>query len=88
MNRPYGIGIIGAGPVTQAIHLPVLASLGDEVRVTHIMDVDAHVAEAVAAQAGARASTSVEAVLSDPGVHIVVVCSPHQFHAEQVTAAW
>ncbi|SDL35008.1 Predicted dehydrogenase [Arthrobacter sp. ok362] len=81
------MGILGAGPVTQAIHLPSLARLRDILEVRHIMDVDPAVAESVAARVGARFSTSVEELLADPAVEIVAICSPHQFHAVQVIAA-
>jgi hypothetical protein len=30
MSKPLGVGIIGAGPVTQAIHLPILSTLNDQ----------------------------------------------------------
>lgn len=86
-DRPLGVGILGAGPVTQAIHLPAIARLRDVLEVRHIMDVDPAVASSVAARVGARSSTSVDALLGDPGVDIVAICSPHQFHAEQVIAA-
>ncbi|KIC68996.1 Gfo/Idh/MocA family protein [Pseudarthrobacter phenanthrenivorans] len=86
-DRPLGVGILGAGPVTQAIHLPALARLRDILEVRHIMDVDPAVASSVAARVGATASTSVDHLLGDTGVDIVAICSPHQFHAEQVIAA-
>ena len=86
-DRPLGVGILGAGPVTQAIHLPALARLRDLLEVRHIMDVDPAVASSVAARVGAASSTSVDQLLGDPGVDIVAICSPHQFHAEQVIAA-
>ncbi|GAA5198960.1 hypothetical protein GCM10023346_37550 [Arthrobacter gyeryongensis] len=86
-TRPLGVGILGAGPVTQAIHLPSLARLRNILEVRHIMDVDASVAESVAARVGANYSTSMEALLGDPDVDIVTICSPHQFHADQVIAA-
>ena len=41
MSKPLGVGIIGAGPVTQAIHLPTLSTINDRLRVVHIMDVNA-----------------------------------------------
>ncbi|MBT8162204.1 MULTISPECIES: Gfo/Idh/MocA family protein [Arthrobacter] len=85
--KPLGVGILGAGPVTQAIHLPSLARLRDILEVRHIMDVDASVAESVAARVGATHSTSLDALLGDPDVDIVAICSPHQFHADQVIAA-
>ena len=82
-----GVGVIGAGPVTQAIHLPTLARLRDEFVVAHVMDVDATVARSVAARVGASWSTSVEKLLDDPAVEIVAICSPPAVHAEQVRAA-
>ena len=88
MSARVGVGFIGAGLASQAIHLPVIASLAERARVVHVMDVDRRVAEAVSRCAGARASTDVRSVLEDPAVDIVVVCSPHRFHAEQVVAAW
>ena len=89
MSRTLGVGFVGAGPVTQAIHLPHLAGLSDRLHVAHVMDVDAETADAVAARAGeaTRHSTSVEALLADDGVDIVAICSPHAFHAEQADAA-
>ncbi|MDQ0261539.1 Gfo/Idh/MocA family protein [Sinomonas atrocyanea] len=82
-----GVGFLGAGPVTQAIHLPSLARLGEAFHVAHVMDVDAAVASAVAARVGAAPSASMDALLGDPAVDVVAICSPHQFHAAQVIAA-
>jgi myo-inositol 2-dehydrogenase / D-chiro-inositol 1-dehydrogenase len=82
-----GVGIIGAGPVTQAIHLPVLASLADRFRVIRVMDVDAGLAAEVAARAGAVPATEVDELLADRAVDVVAICSPHRFHAEQAIAA-
>ncbi len=89
MVRPstLGVGFLGAGPVTQAIHLPTLARLGDDFRVTHVSDIDLDVARFVADRVGARPSTSIDDLLNDPAVDVVAVCSPHQFHAAQVIAA-
>lgn len=85
--RALGVGIIGAGPVTQAIHLPTLARMPELFDIVNVMDVSAQVAETVAGSAGARASTSLEELLADPDVDVVAVCSPPQFHAQQVIAA-
>jgi hypothetical protein len=84
---PLGVGVIGAGPVTQAIHIPALATLPERLQVRHIMDVDQSVATEVAGRVGARASTDVQSVLDDASVDIVAICSPPQFHADQVAAA-
>jgi myo-inositol 2-dehydrogenase/D-chiro-inositol 1-dehydrogenase len=87
MPKTLGVGIIGAGPVTQAIHLPVLSGMLDRLRVVRVMDVDSNLAAKVAERAAAQAATTVEEVVDDPDVDIVAVCSPHAFHAEQVAAA-
>lgn len=87
MVKRLNVGLLGAGLVTQAIHLPVIASLSERLRVAKVMDVDAALAEEVASRCGAVATTDVGEVLDDPAVDIVAVCSPHAFHAEQVIAA-
>ena len=51
------------------------------------MDVSEATAAEVAARVSARATTSVDDLLRDDTVDVVAVCSPHQFHAEQVIAA-
>ena len=82
-----GVGIVGAGPVTQAIHLPTLARLPGDFRVAQVMDVDPVVARAVGERSGASWSTSVDELLADRAVDVVAICSPPAFHAEQVLAA-
>lgn len=82
-----GVGMLGAGPVTQAIHLPTLSRLRDVFHVAKIMDVDPQIAESVAGRVGADWTTSMDDLLADESVQVVVICSPHQFHAEQVIAA-
>jgi myo-inositol 2-dehydrogenase / D-chiro-inositol 1-dehydrogenase len=86
-NSRLGVGILGAGPVTQAIHLPTLARLGDLFHVAHIMDVNASIAETVAQRVGARWSTTTDDLLADSNVDVVAVCSPPAFHSAQVVAA-
>ena len=86
-DRPLGVGVIGAGAVTQAIHVPTIASLGDRLRVIHVFDVAADVAEAVATCCSARSTTDLQVLLDDPAVDVVAICSPHAFHAEHVEAA-
>ncbi|QJU55117.1 Gfo/Idh/MocA family oxidoreductase [Herbiconiux sp. KACC 21604] len=86
-TEPFGVGIVGAGPVVQAIHLPTLARLGELFEVRNIMDVDPEVAAAVARRAGARASTSIDELLADERIEVVAICSPSAFHAQQVIAA-
>ncbi|MCI2423651.1 Gfo/Idh/MocA family oxidoreductase [Saccharopolyspora sp. K220] len=89
MSDSVGVGFLGAGPVTQAIHLPHLAGLSDRLHVAHVMDIDAAAAAEVAWRAGeeTRHSTSAGALLDDDDVEIVAICSPHPFHAQQAEAA-
>ena len=55
-----GVGFLGAGPVTQAIHLPTLARLTETFAVVHVNDIDATVAASVAARVGAAHSTTID----------------------------
>ncbi|MFV0253489.1 MAG: Gfo/Idh/MocA family protein [Beutenbergiaceae bacterium] len=82
-----GVGIVGAGPVVQSIHLPTLARLTDSFRIAMIMDTQPDLARTVADRVGARSTTELDSLLSDPGVDVVAICSPQQFHADQVIAA-
>jgi predicted dehydrogenase len=86
-QNKIGVGFLGAGPVTQAIHLPTLARLTQDFAVVHVNDIDAAVASSVAARVGAASSTTIGALLDDPSVDVVAICSPHKFHAAQVIAA-
>jgi predicted dehydrogenase len=87
MATTLGVGFLGAGPVTQAIHVPVLATMPDRFHVASVMDVDAEIAAKVADRCGAKAETTAEATIEDPSVDILAICSPNSFHADQVIAA-
>lgn len=87
MTRSLGVGFLGAGLVTQAIHLPTLANLPDRFHVASVMDVDSTVAERVAKRCGATSTTDPDTILQDSNVDVVVVCSPNEVHASQVIAA-
>lgn len=82
-----GVGLLGAGPVVQAIHLPTLARLRDRFEVRVVMDVNEEIAASVAGRVRARPTTSIDDLLADESVDIVAICSPSRFHAEQVIAA-
>lgn len=87
MTRILGVGFLGAGPATQAIHLPTLARLQNKFRIANVMDPVGATAEAVAARVGAAWTTDAAALLADPAVDVVAISSPSQFHAEQALAA-
>lgn len=86
-DKPLGVGLIGAGPVAQSIHIPTLLRLPDLFEVRCVMDIDPRAAGLVAARTGGRATTSVDDLLADPGVDVVAICTPAQLHARQVVDA-
>lgn len=81
------MGIVGAGPVTRAIHLPTLAGLADRFTVRQVMDVEESLAREMAQRAGATAGSDLAQLLADDRVDVVAICSPHRFHAEQIVTA-
>jgi predicted dehydrogenase len=83
----HGVGIIGAGPGVEALHLPTLARLADAFRVVHVADAGSGRATALASRLSARASVGVGALLGDPDVDVVAICSPPADHGAQILAA-
>ena len=55
-------------------------------RITAAFD-PASAAAAVAAEAGLRLASSFDAILADPDIGAVVLCTPHTLHAAQIVAA-
>ena len=88
-KQDYGIGIIGAGAIVNAAHLPAYRKAG--FHVVGITDLDRDRADETARQFDVpHVYPSVEALLNDPAVEIVDIAVPpwHQFElVRQVTAA-
>lgn len=82
----HGVGLIGAGPGSSALHAPTLARAGG-FRLVHVSDSGGGRAAALAAPFGARSSSGVEDLLADPDVDVVAICSPPEQHADHVRAA-
>jgi predicted dehydrogenase len=80
----WGVGVIGAGPGVSALHLPTLDRLIDRFRVVHVADAGSGRAVALAARNGAASSSGTAALLADPGVEVVAICSPPAEHARHV----
>lgn len=80
----WGVGIIGAGPGVAALHAPILARTDGDFRLVHVSDAGSGRAEAIAERFGARASSGLAALLRDPEVDVVAVCSPPALHAQHV----
>ena len=73
---PWGVGVIGAGPGVAALHLPTLDRLGDRFSVVHVADNGSGRAAELAGRVGATASHGTAALLADPAVEVVAICSP------------
>jgi predicted dehydrogenase len=80
------LAFAGAGDVVRDRHLPALARIAS-VKVVSVADEDVMRAEALAAEAGARAFSSVEALLEAGGADALAVCVPPRAHAEVALAA-
>lgn len=62
-----------------------LLGRSEKLRVVHVVDVSP-AGEAFARERGLPFSTTLEAVLRDPQVHGVVLCTPHSLHTDQIVA--
>jgi myo-inositol 2-dehydrogenase/D-chiro-inositol 1-dehydrogenase len=79
------VGVIGTGNIGTA-HAVSLAREVSGSTVTAVFDVAAERAESLAADIGARALPSAEAIIDDDSVDAVVIASPDDLHAEQALA--
>lgn len=80
------IGIIGCGKIAQVRHLPEYAE-HSEAEVYGLFDINMARAQELAAQYGAKAYDSYEALLADPAIDAVSVCAANFAHAEITIAA-
>lgn len=84
-KRDYGIGVIGAGSIARAGHLPAYRGAG--FTVAGIYDEDAAKAAALAADFETAAFPSLEALLTAPEVAVVDIATPTITHPPLVDAA-
>jgi myo-inositol 2-dehydrogenase / D-chiro-inositol 1-dehydrogenase len=81
---PLTVAVIGAGDMGSR-HAKHWHSLG--ARVVAVVDPDLPRAEAAAAAVGARADRGADAVLADPEIEVISVCTPTHLHAPFTVAA-
>ena len=87
MNRKLNIGIIGAGRIGR-VHAATLAFHLPEAAATAVADLNSAAARQAAADFGiARAATSADDILADPGIDAVLICSATNTHADLAIAA-
>lgn len=85
-TRDLNVGVIGAGRIGQ-VHLATLASVPG-VKPVILSDVVESVLKDVTQKYGvAEYTLKAEEVISHPQVEAVWICSPSQFHADQIKAA-
>ena len=78
-------GIIGCG-VIAAVHITALAEIG-RAALYGVFDHSPERREAFAAKYGARAYASYAAMLADPAIDAVIICTPSGLHADQAVQA-
>ena len=82
------VGVIGAGLVAQAEHLPYLASLREQFTITSLAEPSRTVRDALGVRYGiAGLYADYRALLDAGGLDAVVICSPAGTHAEVAVAA-
>ena len=79
VNPPLNVGLVGFGMAAQVFHAPLIASC-PHLRLTHIVQRRGDQAERSHPQA--RVVRSVDELLSDKTVHLVVVATPNTSHFE------
>ncbi|MEU9335626.1 Gfo/Idh/MocA family oxidoreductase [Streptomyces sp. NPDC048290] len=85
---PVRLAVIGAGTISQSVHLPAVRRLGALFELAVVCDLSPSRAAQVAAAAGAgvRSTHDYDAVLADPAVDAVLLATPGT-HAQAARAA-
>lgn len=83
--KQYRFGIVGCGMIAK-IHAAAISQMPNGI-ITSVYDPIPAGAEAFAAQNGCKAAPSLEALLLDPEVDIVNICTPSGTHAQIAAAA-
>ena len=79
------VAFIGAGGIAQS-HLRAISQL-QQIEAVAVMDTNPQSLQATVTQYKLRPYDNLEAVLNDPQVEAVHVCTPHYLHADQVVTA-
>ncbi len=88
MSSPrLGVGLVGAGEIARAGHLPAYGANPQTVELRRVFDVDSSRRESLAEAAGVPAVEGIERLLEDPAVDLVDVAVPPGAQPEIVMAA-
>lgn len=85
-NGPIRAGIVGAGAISQVVHLPILVERED-VDVVALADRDVHKAEMLSRRYSVPLVVEAEEILSMDDIDAVVLCTPNYLHEEMAVAA-
>ena len=80
-RQRVNVGVIGAGAISQLMHLPILSERTD-VDVTAVADPDGAKARAVAQRFGVPRVLNDDALIGDPDIEGVVICAPSFLHED------
>ncbi|HKP65524.1 MAG TPA: Gfo/Idh/MocA family oxidoreductase, partial [Casimicrobiaceae bacterium] len=84
-DTQVGVGVVGAGTIG-SVHVRNVAARSD-LRLCWVVDVDRSRAAALGEAHGARITTTLDDMLADPAVHVVVIASSTDAHEDNVLAA-
>ncbi|GMA59780.1 Gfo/Idh/MocA family oxidoreductase [Alicyclobacillus fastidiosus] len=88
MTEALRVGIVGAGGIAQAVHIPNYQKCGDRVEIVAIADVAVERAKEAAAKFGIEYHfATVEEMLQSVDLDAVSICTPNKFHASAAIAA-
>ena len=88
MSAPrLGVGLVGAGEIARAGHLPAYRANRQAVRLHGIFDVDSTKRDRLAAEAGVHAAERIDHLLEDPAVDLVDIAVPPGAQPDIVLAA-
>lgn len=86
MSRQLGVGLYGAGNIVHDGHAPAVAA-GVSTRLAAVCDIDEARARTLAdAYGGANIYTSLDKMLADPSVDIVIMATPNNLHRRDFEA--
>lgn len=85
-GEPIRVGIVGAGAVTQLVHLPLLTERAD-VEVVALADTNEHKARTIAQRFGVPRVLSDAQLFNDADLDAVVICTPNHRHEQQAIGA-
>lgn len=85
-KEPLRVGIIGAGAISQVVHMPIFAER-DDVDLMAVADIDQHKAETLSRRFSVPMVMDAEELLAHDELDAVVLCTPNSLHEEMALTA-